>query len=295
MEQTLDELKVNNQDLIFEQKEFSIMSIKPSSLENVDFNDPSYIDHILSHLEVHSTNNSNFLENIAKYSDIKQYPTCHNMETQIIGFNNQHVFEMTFMSFQEGTDMKNIKKNDIGILLNIEGYEIYGTCLIFKSYISDIDYSMKIVDIKPSDIGNLLVTRKSPKMITYDLGDWSEQNITDLEKFKKKFFEDNFCIEQDLEYMNYFLKIIYTKSDYGKKAIPEITDNKIECLLIYSTYGNMIDNLTIEELNKIRNLLGKKILKVDDEFTKAKTDEHGRKIINTKFRLLNLMYNKYNS
>ena len=85
------------------------------------------------------------------------------METQIIGFNNKHVFEMSFMIFQEGTDMKNIKKNEIGTLLNIEGNDIYGTCLIFKSYISDVDYSMKIVDIKPTDIGNLLVTRKFQK------------------------------------------------------------------------------------------------------------------------------------
>ena len=78
--------------------------------------------------------------------------------------------------------------------------------------------------------------------------------------------------------MNYFLKIIYTKSDYGEKAIPEITDNKIECLLIYSTYGNMIDNLTIEEFSKIRNLL-EKILKVDNEFTQDKTDKYDVKLL----------------
>ena len=77
---------------------------------------------------------------------------------------------------------------------------------------------MKIVHIKPADIGNMLLTRKEPKMITYELGDWSERKISDLEKFKKSFFEDNYCVEENLEYMNYTLKIFYTK-DYGSKAI----------------------------------------------------------------------------
>tara|TARA_B100000767_G_scaffold50586_1_gene45770 strand:+ start:821 stop:1705 length:885 start_codon:yes stop_codon:yes gene_type:complete len=293
MEQKLEEMIVTNNDLIFEQKKFSMISIDPSNLDGINFNDPSYLDHLLTQLIVHPCNETNFLESIAEYSKIKQYPSCNNMETQVIGFNNKHVYEITFLIFKEGTDMTNINKNYIGTLLNIEGCEIYGTCLLFKSYISDIDYSMKIVNINPTDIGNLLLSRKEPKMVIYELGDWSEKKIFNLEKFKKSFFEENYCIEENLDYMNYSLKIIYTKSDYGEKAIPEISNDSIECMIVYSTYGNMIDNFTIVEFNKIRKLLERKILQVDSDLLKKKEDKHGRKIINTKYRLLNLMYDKH--
>ena len=151
---------------------------------------------------------------------------------------------------------------------------------------------MKIVHIKPADIGNMLLTRKEPKMITYELGDWSERKISDLEKFKKSFFEDNYCVEENLEYELYIKNILH-KSDYGSKAIPEITSDKIECMLVYSTYGNMIDNFTITEFNKIRKLLEKQIVQIDKEFLKDREDDYGRKVINTKYRLLNLMYNKH--
>ena len=124
MEQKLEEMIVTNEELIFEQKEFSMISIDPNSIGDINYNDPSYLDHIVSQLKVHNCNDTNFLESIAEYSKIKQYPCCNNMETQIISFDNQHVYEMTFMSFKEGTDMNNIKKNEIGTLLNIKGYDI---------------------------------------------------------------------------------------------------------------------------------------------------------------------------
>lgn len=291
LNQQLDSMKISNDDLKFENKEFSIMSIPPSDLSNIDYNDPSYLNHILSKLNIHSVSSDNFLESIALYSDIKNYPKCNNMETEIIGFNNQYVYEMTFLTFTDEGD--EYPKNDIGTLLNIEGKNIVGTCLIFKSYISDTDYSMKLENISVNDIGDLLESRKSPKMVLYDMGDWVDEKVANLENYKKTFFGDSHIKETTLDYMNYSLKILYSISEYGEKAIPEIVDSKIENMIIYSIYGNMVDNFSLDELKKIRYLLDKKIVKVDNELTEKETDEMGRSIINTKYRLLNLMYRKY--
>ena len=96
MEQQLDAMKINNEDLKFENTNFSIMSVPPSSLKDIDFNDPNYISHILTKLNIHPVSKDNFLESIAEHSNIKDYPTCHNMETEIIGFNSNYVYEMSF-------------------------------------------------------------------------------------------------------------------------------------------------------------------------------------------------------
>lgn len=289
----IESMKISNDDLTFESESFTIMSIPPSDLSNIDYNDPSYIHNILNKLSTHKVNNNNFLESVALYSNIKEYPNCHNMETEIIGFNNKYVFEMTFLTFDENVDIYDYPKNDIGTLLNIEGKNIIGTCLIFKSLVSDEDYSMRLENITVNDIGELLESRKSPKMILYDMGDWVEEKVTNVENYKKSFFDGNHISELDFEFMNYSLKILYTESPYGEKAISEILDKKIENMIIYSIYGNMIDGFSLDELKKIRYLVSKKIMGVDKDIIENEKDDLGRKIIKTKYRLLNLMYKKY--
>ena len=289
MDQQLNSMKINNDDLKFENVNFSIMSINPSSLDGINFNDPNYIPHILSKLQVHPVSKNNFLESIAKYSNIKEYPTCHNMETEIIGFNSKYVYEMSFLLLDESS---NPPDNDIGTVLNINGNKIKGTCLIFKSYISNTDYSMMIDNITVNDIAELLISRKSPKMVICEDGDWREEIVTDLDKFKKKLFGEQYVKETSLDFMTYSLNILYVKSDYGSECIPEIVEGNMESVIIYSVYGSMKDNFTIEELNKIKYLLKKNIKTIDKDILSTDKDNMGRKIINTKYRLLNLMYRK---
>lgn len=292
LEKNLDSMKIENKDLNFENTNFSIMSIPPVSLDGINFNDPNYISHILSKLKVHPVNKDNFLESIAKYSNIKEYPTCHNMETEIIGFNSNYVFEMSFLILEETDDTSTISNNDIGTILNIKGNQIKGTCLIYKSYISNTDYSMMIDDITVNDIGELLLSRKTPTMTICEDGEWREEKVANIDNFKKKLFGDEHIYEISLNYMTYSLNILYIKSEYGNECIPEIVKEKIESVIIYSIYGNIKDNFSLEELNKIRYLLKKEIKKIDPELLNIGTDNMGRKVINTKYRLLNLMYRK---
>ena len=293
MDKHLESMRIHSSDINFENTEFSIMSIPPSDIKSINFNDPNYISHILSYLLIHPVKSDNFLESIAKYSNIKQYPNCHNIETEIIGFNNKYVFEMSFLIFNNLKEESNkIPKNDIGSLLNINDTYIFGTCLIYKSYISDIDYSMKIVDISKDDIAELLISRREPKMIIYDDDIWIEENVQDIEKYKKHLFKDNYINELDLNYMSYNLKILYTKSEYGENILPNIVDAKIESMIIYSIYGNMIDSFSLEEFKKIKFLINKKITTIDEDILSKKKDHMNRSVINTKYRFLNLMYRK---
>jgi len=290
MEKQIESMVISNEDLTFENKNFSIMSIPPNSLEGINFNDPSYIPHILSKLLIHSVTNENFIESIAKYSNIKEYPNCHNMETEIIGFNSNYVYEMSFLVLDENENT--VPNNDIGTILNINGNKIKGTCLIFKSFISNTNNSMMIDNISVEDIGELLYSRKNPKMVICEDGEWREENVSNIDKFKKKLFGEEYVKETTFEYMTYNLSIFYVKSDYGSECLPEIIEGKLESIIIHSTYGSMKDNFTLDELNKIRYLLKKNIRTIDPEIMKEKKDELGRKIINTKYRLLNLMYRK---
>ena len=248
MEQQIESMTISNDDLKFENKNFTIMSIPPNSLDGINFNDPSYIPHILSKLIIHPVSNDNFLESIAKYSNIKEYPKCHNMETEIIGFNSDYVYEMTFLVLDETDDT--LPNNDIGTILNINGKKIKGTCLIFKSFISNIEHSMMIDNISVDDIGDLLSCRKTPKMVICEDGEWREENVSNLDKFKKKLFGEEYVKETTLEYMTYNLSIFYVKSDYGTECLPEIVEGKLESVIIHSTYGSMRDNFTLDELNK---------------------------------------------
>ena len=72
--------------------------------------------------------------------------------------------------------------------------------------------------------------------------------------------------------MTYSLTIFYVKSDYGTESIPEIVKGKMESVIIYSVYGNMKDNFSLEEFNKIKYLLKKGIKTVDKELLDPKTD-----------------------
>tara|TARA_B110000908_G_scaffold166993_1_gene219122 strand:- start:404 stop:1297 length:894 start_codon:yes stop_codon:yes gene_type:complete len=292
LEEKLDSMKIESKDLKFHSKNFSMISIPPSDLSNIEYNDPGYISHVLSKLTVHPVNSDKFLESIAEYSNIKEYPTCNNLETQIIGFNSTHVYEMSFMVFNSKTNLNDIPNNDIASILNIEGEEIKGQCLIYKSYISNEDYNMRLDNIEINDIGELLLVRKQPQMVIYEDGDWREEKIPDIENYKKKFFGDDYIKEVEINYMSYTLKILYITSSYGEEALPEIIEGKIEGIIIYSIYGSMIDNFTIAELNKIRHLKSKKIESIDEDLLKTKKDDLGRDIVNTKYRLLNFMYRK---
>ena len=292
MEDLTTKMEIHQSDLIFENEEFSIITIDPNNIFKLNYNDPLYLNHLTRYMNIEVLKTNKFLEEIAKHSNIKKYPNCHNLKTQIIGFDENYVYEMIFMYFDEGSEMLEEMKNDLGTLLNIEGVEIYGRCMIFKSYVSNKDYSMKLDYLSKNDLIYLLETRKSPKMIIYNDNKFTEEHISNINEYSKKLTDEKMK-EKEINYLGYNLKIFYEENENGENVLGGLIDNKINKLLIHSLYGSMIDNLSLNELKKLIELSKLNKKEIDKEFLNKKYDNYGREIINTKYRLLNLMYDKY--
>lgn len=293
MEDLTTKMEIHQDDLVFENEEFSIITIDPNNVFKLNFNDPYYLQNLTRYMNIETLKTDKFLEEIAKHSNIKNYPNCHNLKTQIIGFDENYVYEMIFMFFDEGSELNEDIKNDLGTLLNIEGVEIYGRCMIFKSYVSNKDYSMKLDYLSKKDLLYLLETRKSPKMIVYDNKNFIEEHIMNVNDFKENLIKEQKMEETDINYLGYNLKVYYLIDESGENVMGKLMDKKVSKMLIHSLYGSMIDNLSKNELNKLIELANLGINKIDSEFLEKKYDDMGREVINTKYRLLNLMYDKY--
>ena len=279
---------------------YKVLVIKHSSIEHLFWKDPNYTKQIID-LDVFDTiliNKDNFSELVSKSFDINKYADIKNIhvKNEIICEELNYTYELLYVDLLQEPQHQT-KVNDVACLLNINNDKIYSNALLFKNYIPTGSNSMSLCDVEKADIAHILQNRKETKVVIWD-DEWREDIIIEnMEDYAKTFFGDESYKKIEIGFLLHNLNIWYCIDNtklVGQEVGGNIVKGYIEkCIWFTMKSTEYKGHLSLDEVNKIIYL--SKILtdyKTPTEYIEDSNDHLGRKIIYTKYKVLDLMYNK---
>jgi hypothetical protein len=189
--------------------------------------------------------------------------------------------------------------NEIAMLLNKEDIIIKGNVIIFKEYVPSLSKETLFYDMLKDDLERLLLNRKYKTVVTWDDINmkWQENKIIDLSYFTKDFFDNEEPEIKHIEFLMHNIHIFYIQSLYGNKYTCGrlLSDIPIEkCLFMTMISDDILGSISLDEVKKMIKL-SEKIDKyiIPCEFLEDDVTSNGRAIKNTKYKILDKVYNKY--
>ena len=296
----IDKLVVPKEEIKLENKEnFKILCVKPSNIENLDWNNPDYLNALLNQdfYESYSVKPEDFVESVAVCLKINEYDG-KNVKTQIIYEDTEHIYEISYIEFTKDK-MKKEWENQMGSLININGDKIYGNIMIYKSYVPLNSKNMLFHDMTKEDLYKILYHRASSKAVVYEDENWSERYLmNNIQDFSDKLFEDEkYKVKKvEIPFLMHNINIWYVISEYGEENVcGKIINHKMEkCFWFSRLTSQYLCNLTLDEVKKIIFLSDKlDNYETDSELLKDEKDDLGRNVVKNKYRILENMYNKF--
>jgi hypothetical protein len=284
--------------IILDEKPFYIMIIKPGTINDLDWNNPDYVQSIVSKPFVKSelVNPSNFFESISTYLEIEKDDNSHLM-TKCIGEEKDYIYEMIHVDTLN-KDSK-LQWNELASMLDMENEIIRGPVVLTKTYIPTLKNDISFEDMTSSELFKIIRNRGFTKIVIYDGDDAKlreDEFYGDLDKFAEKFFEGEYYKKKEMAFLAHNLNIYYTLSDYGNSKIcGNLLSGKIDKCFFFSMLTDTIRaNLTKDELNKIIELSSilEPPYKPEGKWYEEEKDVHGRRIIKNRFRILDNVYNE---
>lgn len=278
---------------------FEVLVIKPGSIQSVSWMDPNY-SYKLIELDLFksvTTNEDNFLEVIATNLDVDKYKVKDlYVKNEIIGEEPYYVYEMIYIDLEKETQYHTDDNlNELASLININGDKIYSNVIIFKNHLPSLTDSMNLSTTTKDDIARILHKRVHTTIVICDEGKWVENEcIGDLGKFAEIFFDDEKYEKLEIPFLMHNINIWYTTAiDGDKKLCGTLVNYPVDkCIWFTMKSDDYRGNLTLDEVNKIIYL--SKILSsfmTPSEYNEEKIDSIDRKIINNKYKVLDLLYN----
>lgn len=285
---------------ILEQKPFSVLLLEPGKIDNLDWNNPDYIQAICSRpfikLFTVSTgeNDPEFIfKKIQILLNLGSESNKNLVMSQVIAEEQDYLYEMLYIdTLNKKTELEH---NQLASMLHLEGENVHGNAIILKSYIPTLSNEISFSNMTGSDLYKVLWERGYAKVLLWEDDVWREQEVYgDLEPFAKKFFDNEYYNHHELGFLKHNINILYTKSEYGTSNVcGKLLKPKVDKCLVYSMLTKTVrTNLTLNEFNKIIKLseVLKEPYKPDDKWSEEEKDEHGRKIIKNKYRILDNVY-----
>jgi hypothetical protein len=193
------------------------------------------------------------------------------------------------------------KINELAMLINSSSDDqvIKGSVLILKVQISSFTNNVSFEDLLKSDLEMLLINRKNNLVVIWDdmSMKWREDRINGFNNYIKEFFDDETPEVKHIEFLMYNIHIYYTYSTYGNKYICGRLLNDIpidKCLFVTNKSSEYLGNITLDEVTKMIKI-SEKLDKytVPGEFLEDDITINNRTIKNTKYKILDKVYNKY--
>lgn len=279
---------------------------------NVDCMDPSYASKVmnLDLFKLVKCESTTFIDVIGLSLDVDNYDISDTNEEsksdkknvlkikkEFIGDELDYSYEMLYIDLKDYPKY-HTEKNELATILSCSGDTIYSNAMIVKNYLPSLSDTMTLHNVSKKDIERLLYNRVYNKIATFDSFDnyWKEEIISgDMEVFAKKYFEDEPFFKLEFGFLQHNMNIWYT-SDYGIHDVcGKLVSDKIDkCIIFTMKSEDYRGNITIDEITKI--ILLSNVLKdytTPKEEKDDKYDEHGRRIINTKYKILNKIYHNY--
>jgi hypothetical protein len=278
---------------------------------DIDCMDPLYASKVMN-LDLYKLvtfNSSNFIDMVGISLEIDKYDLMNSEEEsksdkkniikikkEFIGDELDYSYEMLYVDLKDYPKYhKNEYKNELATILSYSGDTIYSNVIIVKNYLPSLSDTMTLHSVSKKDIERLLYNRVYNKIATFDSFDnyWKEETVSgDMELFAKKYFEDETFFKTEFGFLQHNINIWYT-SDYGIHDVcGKLINDKIDkCIIFTMKSEDYRGNITIDEIHKI--ILLSNVLKDYNTPQQEKDDnydEHGRRIINTRYKILNKMY-----
>jgi hypothetical protein len=288
----MDKIKMENNN------DFEVLVIKPGSIQSVSWMDPNYSNKLveLDLFKSVTTNQDNFFEVMATNLDVDKYKVKDlHVKNEIIGEEPYYVYEMIYIDLEKEPQYHtDDNSNEFASLLNINGDKVYSNVIIFKNYLPSFTDSMYLETVTKNDIARLLRKRVHTTIVTCDEGKWTEcESVGDLNNFAEQFFDDEKYDKLEIPFLMHNINIWYTTALDGDKTLcgTLIKQPIDKCIWFTMKTDEYRGNLTLDEVKKIIYL--SKILSsfmTPSEHTEEKIDNIGRKIINNKYKVLDLIY-----
>jgi hypothetical protein len=121
-------------------------------------------------------------------------------------------------------------------------------------------------------------------------------NQGDLNNFAADFFDDSKIYKMEIGFLMHNINIWYTLfENYGKYLCGDLVNKRMDKCLIFSMKSDEYrGNITLDEVRKIIYLSGKlKDYTTPSEYTEEKRDDMGRKIVYSRYKVLDLVRQKF--
>jgi hypothetical protein len=276
---------------IFSNDTFYITLVDVGSISHLDWNNPDYVQTLVSLplITTHNVSNNTFMDKI--YELLNLQPNTH-IVTETIHEEPNYIYQIIFVDTLNKNTI--LEKNELGSMLNISGEVVNGKAIVIKNFISSSSNDMHLESMTSSDLYKILHSRGYTKIALFEDDMWREKEIYgDIETFAKKFFEDESYSKKELGFLKHNINILYTKSEYGIE-VGKLIDVKVDKCIVYTMLTDSIrGSITLNEVNKIISLSTKLEAPYNcvDKDSKEEFDEYGRRIVKNKYRILDLYYN----
>jgi hypothetical protein len=291
--------------------DFNILIIKPDTISDISWYDPSYPD-IISKLDsclYTPVSIDNIVQTINNYLDLKNVKnldidssedfsnfdiTDFEIKNQVIAEFYDSVYELLYIDFRKDKKYANSSStNELATLLTINGDTIYYNAIVLKNHLPPLGKSSEIVNIERIDISNILHNRVYTKVVLWDWDNgWKEETcIGDLMTFANNFFENASFKKLEIGFLAHNINIWYIEESLGENNIcGTLLSNPLEKCLWFTMISEEIrGNLTLDEVKKII-CLSKKL---DDHKLPEKYCNYENKTVYTRFRVLEQEYRYY--
>ena len=279
---------------IFNEKPFHIMLIEPGKISHLDWNDPSYIQNLISlpFVKTLEVEPSKFFNKIEELLVIKE--NSHLM-TEMISDEPNYNYEIIYVdTLNKKTDLVH---NELASMLHLENERIHGNAIIIRNSIPTLNTSMLFDNMTSSELYKILRKRGFTTVIAWE-DSWREEDFYgDIENYANKFFEEEKYVKCEIAFLKHNINIWYLKSKYGTKNVcGSLINDPIEKCFVFTMLTNTIRGwITKDEVMKIIKL--SEVLTPpfapDNKWFKEEKDEFGRKIIKNKYRILDNIYQEH--
>jgi len=285
---------------IFNEKPFFVMIIEPGSIKNLDWNDPNYIQNIISlpFVKTYQIKPDQFFNKLEELLKIGSDGNNTHLMTETISDEVNYIYEIIYLDTLN--KKSNLEHNELATLLHMENEIVKGNCMLIKSYtptLIDTNENNVFVDFTSSDLYKVLKRRGFTSVVVWEgvYDSWREEEFFgDLENYANKFFDSERYTKIEIAFLKHNINIWYLKSEYGMKdVLGTLVSCPIEkCFIFTKLTEDIRGHITLDEVNKILKL--SKILeppfKPDNKWLEEQIDKNGKKIIKNKYRILDNVY-----
>lgn len=292
---------MENDYKIFNTEPFYILLIEPGKTSHLDWNNPDYVQALVSspNIKTFQVSPDNFFTKIYELLNVKDSSLKH-LNTLMIGEELNYNYEMIYIDTLNKTSELEI--NEMATMFNLTDEVIKGNAILIKNYMDVFSHTMHMTDMTTSQLHKMIRRRGYTDIVIWEDDNWRQEEIFgETVKFADQFFEGERYNKIEIAFLKHNINIWYEKSQYGEKDVcgKLCKDPIMKCFIFTMITDEIRGSITLDEVKKIIKLstvlvsTNELVYKVDEKWNEEEKDEHGRVIIKNKYRILENEYQKY--